>query len=336
MDAMEKIFVGNEPVGDVGAVPVTAALTVSGRDKRYDGVSTIHSAVVATPALKFNGPVGERFRLAHLDLTRYQQNPVVLFEHGEDARIGQRPVGETVSLRYDSEGRLIADFVLHQGDPEIENVVRMWEAGQVRGASVGVRLNENNEFELYEWSIVAVPKDGAALRRHSLPQGVDNMTEEQTIAVEEVAPLTGGMSVHEISEAIKAAIAEALAAGKSAITAPPPEPPPTLPHPTPSPSGLPLTASTEFRDAIILKASAMLPGDYDASGKSDHEILVASVGNEVPNAEERSVEYLFGALDQIASRRQLAADMLGGRPVGNPPDTSQYVKIETILSARGM
>ena len=330
MDGMDIMFYGTEPVGVVGAA---ATFATDGRR---------HRTVVATPGLRFDGPVGERFVLRQMNLARYQLNPVVLFEHGGDARLGNRPVGETTDIRFDAEGRLVAEFILHQGDPEVEHVARMWQTGQVKGASIGVRVNEDGEFELYEWSIVALPRDGMALREYSLQTGDGTMVMTDTTAD---APAPAGEAAPDettrISTMVREAVQEAMAAWQasaSAPAAPAPAPaPPTVPPgapPTPGPTGLPMSAEWEAanskileevyrgvareaagqkHEATLLKARGLLPSGYDPTGKTEHEVLVASVGAEVDRAEERSDEYLRGALDQIWRRREAAAIGLGGQ-----------------------
>lgn len=109
----------------------------------------------------------------------YMKNPVVMWGHDYMGitPAGGVPIGKTTSLSITPEGP-VATFEFrqpaHAGD--FVNIVRSaWEQGILQAASVGFRPlkwsdRENggrdfHEQELLEWSIVAIPANGAALRR---------------------------------------------------------------------------------------------------------------------------------------------------------------------------
>ena len=125
-----------------------------------------HRAVIASRGL-FAGR--KDVDLKDMKLGRYQQNPIVLYEHGRDPSIMYRPVGLTTSITKGADGHLVADFKFNDStDESIRQVHSMWEKRELRGASIGWARNRDGEPELYEWSLVALPDDPQALSVHSV------------------------------------------------------------------------------------------------------------------------------------------------------------------------
>ena len=68
----------------------------------------------------------------------------------------------------------------------------------------------------------------------------------------------------------------------------------------------------EARAELLIMTRGLLPKEFEARGKTDHEILVAAAGDEVENASERSEDYLRAKVEDIAKRREDAAKNRGG------------------------
>ena len=65
-------------------------------------------------------------------------------------------------------------------------------------------------------------------------------------------------------------------------------------------------ANAEARAELLVLAKPLLKDDFEARGKSNKDILVAAVGDEVSDAEKRSEDYLLARLETIAERREEA------------------------------
>ena len=62
-------------------------------------------------------------------------------------------------------------------------------------------------------------------------------------------------------------------------------------------------AEVQARADLIVQVQPLMPKDYDFAGKTRSEILVAAAGDEVPNAAERSDDYLHAKVEGILERR---------------------------------
>ena len=103
-------------------------------------------------------------QLSTLDLDRYMENPVVLWQHDQYQGI---PIGRTESLEFDSDGSLVANFRFLPDDEFASRVKNAWDKGFLNAASVGWVYKDaphQNNPELLEWSIVSIPKDSKALK----------------------------------------------------------------------------------------------------------------------------------------------------------------------------
>jgi len=109
----------------------------------------------------------------------YMKNPVVMWGHDYMGvtPAGGVPIGKTTALSITSDGP-VAKFEFRQpaNSGDFVNIVRSaWDQGILNAASVGFRpikwadrADGGRDFqqqELLEWSIVAIPANGAALRR---------------------------------------------------------------------------------------------------------------------------------------------------------------------------
>jgi len=103
-----------------------------------------------------------------LDITRYMQNPIVLWAHDYD----ELPIGITEKLSLEN-GQWVAEgkFAPESANPIAQQVRRLYDLGIQRAASIGfICKNIVNgdpvmitESELLEWSFVPVPANSEAL-----------------------------------------------------------------------------------------------------------------------------------------------------------------------------
>ena len=109
---------------------------------------------------------GFRIKLEGMDLSRFNRNPVMLYNHNHEQSIGCWQ-----NLRIE-DGRLLADADFDTDDKIGSEVARKVERGYLRGCSVGIyikRMFESEqgfvatETELLEASIVSVPSDAGAV-----------------------------------------------------------------------------------------------------------------------------------------------------------------------------
>jgi HK97 family phage prohead protease len=110
---------------------------------------------------------GYRVLLSGMDLGRFKDNPVMLYNHNYEQVIGR---WENIRIE---DGRLCADPVFDHADPLGATISRKVEEGFIRGASLGImrlafqegadHVQEVSRCELMEVSIVSVPADAGAL-----------------------------------------------------------------------------------------------------------------------------------------------------------------------------
>lgn len=110
---------------------------------------------------------GFRILLQGMDLSRFERNPIMLYNHKMD-----QPIGCWKNLRIENN-RLLADADFDREDTIGREVARKVEQGYLRGVSVGIYIRNMitdekgttaTETELLEASIVSVPSDAAAVR----------------------------------------------------------------------------------------------------------------------------------------------------------------------------
>ena len=66
-------------------------------------------------------------------------------------------------------------------------------------------------------------------------------------------------------------------------------------------------ANAETRADLLMTIKPLLPEGTEVRGKSNHELLVLAVGDEVTDAGKRSEDYLLAKVETIAERREAAA-----------------------------
>ena len=100
-------------------------------------------------------------------------------------------------------------------------------------------------------------------------------------------------------------------------------------------------AEVQARADLIVQVQPLMPKDYAFAGKTRSEILVTAAGDEVPNAAERSDDYLHAKVEGILERR---ANVQSGRqnvgqPAGGEADRnvgylSAPVSVHSVVSTR--
>lgn len=121
---------------------------------------------------------------AGVDVSAFNRNPVVLFNHDYDRVIGR---ASNVQVRGDY---LIAEVEFDEEDPDAANIGRKVKAGFLNGASIGFMIKEwtmdeaddtmrITACELVEFSVVAVPSNRDALvMSRDLRQQVESLQAE--------------------------------------------------------------------------------------------------------------------------------------------------------------
>ena len=137
------------------------------------------SFVASTKAMDADGDVVEQV----WRLERYRSNPVVLFAH--DSR--SLPIGRATSIEVVG-GRLEAtvQFASKEANPLAEQVYRSVQEGTLKAVSVGFRPHEVrqemredktvlvlSDNELFELSVVPIPNNAEALRKHKAAMAYD-------------------------------------------------------------------------------------------------------------------------------------------------------------------
>ena len=142
-----------------------------------------------------------------------------------------------------------------------------------------------------------------------------------------------------VAVAVAAAIPEPAAAAE-----PPADPPPADGDPPPDDDGgraAKFDAEVQARADLIVQVQPLMPKDYAFAGKTRSEILVTAAGDEVPNAAERSDDYLHAKVEGILERRN--AVQSGRQNVGQPAtgdanrnvgDLSAPVSAHSVVTAR--
>ena len=96
------------------------------------------------------------------------------------------------------------------------------------------------------------------------------------------------------------------------------------------------------RADLVIQVRGLLADDFDFTGKSRHEILVAAAGDEVERADERSDDYLHAKIENILERRANAGrqndgvtqqNRTGGNGNANAP-ISAPVSVHSVVMAR--
>ena len=348
-----------------------------------------------TAVIAVNDDVGDGFPIPirELDLERYKQNPVVLWSHDHWDGV---PVGRTTAMKFDNEGKLIAEFEFNEGDELADRLKHAWEGGFLSGASIGAYprcdADGKTRYELLEWSLVSIPKDpDAVTMQRNYSQLVSRMLEGEGFDAERVGasatPAKANADPKEVGEGaatvaekekeqespaaelkrvageLKSDILSALreevpklvraelaetddkpeeadeaseadeveneAEGKQDGTEEASEEQassaPAEDHvevegeqddaaAEAAASEAAQTAAIDARQEIVELTRNLLPKGMGTRGRSNRELLLAAVGDEVEDPDARSDDYLMGRAYEIKRRRDHATNSVHSTP----------------------
>ena len=168
------------------------------RDGLYQVTVAANEGVRQPPELDFGG----------LSTENYARNPVVMWAHDVVGRSpsGGLPIGRTLKLTKQPEGRMVAEFEFLSDDPFAQRVKNAWDKGFLQAASIswvpiesvpdGRGKWRDARSDLLEWSIVAVPADPDALREaHRRMLEVFLTSEGSGAVLSDEGPTHGGESL---------------------------------------------------------------------------------------------------------------------------------------------
>ncbi len=310
-----------------------------------------YSAVIAV-----NDDVGDGYpiQIRTMDIDTYMKYGSVLYAHES----WEDPIGRTTKLYFDDRNRLIAEFEFSKKNDRAAEKKNLWDQGHRRSASISARPMDDGRHRLVKWSIVSVPADTDAVRARlaNASKGEVPMTTEERAAIvkeirEELSRSDGNKGLEaKVDRLVKAleasdedkALEERLAKiidtkleaagltraagtgeGEGAGTG--------EGEGTQGAQGAGQGTLTQedvekraaARVALLRQVDGLLPDGFDTAGKSDKEILVAAVGDEVENAADRSEDYLLGRIEEIAQRRAAASQGTPGIGTGNGTEAWQ-------------
>lgn len=270
-------------------------IDVRARDDGYTAVIAVNDSV---------GGGGRSVDLSGMDITTYMRNPVVLWSHERN----EPPIGRTTDLRRNKAGRIEADFEFAPNDQRSQALRNLWDRGFLRGASIGWRYTEEGRPELIEWSLVSVPADRDAVRAavglldDDRSNSMDNDELKQLIAaaISEQAEKFGAeiSAIHKSIAALTPVPEDPAESGEPVVRAAPK---------APEPSDVTIRYEAAKRIALLQRAMPLMPDNMDTIRMTDREILLTAIGDELPNADQQSTDYLHATLDSIINRRQSAA-----------------------------
>ena len=189
------------------------------------------------------------------------------------------------------------------------------ERAELRGAGLvdspaypGSTLREQQER--YEQRIRAMENDDMtdAEIRQIIADAFAQRDAEATIEDARASAVTAALQQFrddELPDIIAVAVAAAIP-DPAAATDPPDGTPPADGDPPPDDDGgraANFDAEVQARADLMVQVQSLMPKDYEFAGKTRSEILVTAAGDEVPNAAERSDDYLHAKVEGILERR---------------------------------
>lgn len=136
---------------------------------------------------------------AGINLARFNSNPVMLYDHNQYSM----PIGRWENLRIEN-GELLADAVFDTEDERANEIARKVEKGFIKGASVGLKVDEMSQgpelmkpgqtrptltkSTLMEISITPFPSNANALKLHDAEGEQINLSGVGNKAIDNVLP----------------------------------------------------------------------------------------------------------------------------------------------------
>jgi len=164
-----------------------------------------------------------------LDMSAYRDNPVVLWQHGQDPRRGAEPIAKTVELQRNDDGWLAT--IEWYDDDFSQRIKEKVKRGFLNAASIGwntedVARGEQPpriaESDMTEFSIVSVPADAGALveeREHYAEGGKSEFKTicEGLMCLEAVRRMGEGMTMAQARNDVISEINERVPGGMGAL-----------------------------------------------------------------------------------------------------------------------
>ena len=107
------------------------------------------------------------------NLEDYKKNPVILYNHGMDAKLGATPIGKCEKIDARDDGLFVKVKMSGIDDPDIKRIRDLVKEGMLRAFSVGFNCKESDldregirrikKADLFEISIVGVPMNQDSL-----------------------------------------------------------------------------------------------------------------------------------------------------------------------------
>ena len=289
--------------------------TRASRDKGGD-----YSAVIAKNDMGVD--------LSRMDTSRFDSNPIILWQHNSNYPIGRA----TAPPVREDDGSWLMPFKIAAGDPGAERIQNLMDQDVLRAMSIGFSMARDDAGEypvLHEVSVVSAGMDKDALMRgelelitRSFAGNVDD-TERSDHAMSDTTNET--IDREDQEAAVADDQTEIPDVDESAVD--------DQPEPERSVSGM-ITreeADEKIRSAIALerliaRTADMRVGGFNPEGATRRDILVNSLDGAVDNVDQRSDDYLEGALDMKIRRREDVADAIRSEaskaPVYNGQATS--------------
>ena len=136
--------------------------------------------VISTEAVDSYGTV---FLASGWEFDRYNQNPVVFYQHGSHSSDPDMLIGTSRVFQEGKDTIAEVQFEAAEDNPLAEKIFRKVQNGTLRGASIGADIKQGRwgvkdagedpdviyfeRQELLEWSIVTIPSNPAALKRNA-------------------------------------------------------------------------------------------------------------------------------------------------------------------------
>lgn len=147
--------------------------------------------VISSEAVDSYGTV---FISSGADFTRYNQNPVVFYQHGSHSSDPDMLIGTSRIFQEGNDTLAEVTFESAEDNALAEKVFRKVRNGSLKGASIGANVIDGRwgkkdagedpeviyfeRWELLEWSIVTIPSNPDAVKRNS--QSIEDLKKEIT------------------------------------------------------------------------------------------------------------------------------------------------------------
>lgn len=239
---------------------------------------------------------------ATVNIKRFLDNPVLLFQHF---------VGDVIGCVTDivRRGGKIRGKIKFAEDEFSQMVREKWEAGMIRACSMGLTYR-NDTWELVEVSIVAIPRDPAAVRnelnaaRLTRHQGEGEQKENNAVGASEAAGLRI-LTIQEREANSQTSPSKTMAENNTQNTEPTVQAaePAVTPEPQAQAAPAPEPTAPEFRlsvEELRTTYAELIPAEF--AGETAKAVLAEASRL---NPETHSLEYMSAIADtRLAARKE--------------------------------